>query len=324
MPTISRLSVFAVLVPVSFALCAGLAGCADDDDPAQDAAQTGDEDELQSSKTTYASITETFKKDSDYDQWLTLRRGLVREFDNICGDTFCGGDMSDLRSVNLTCSATEKTGKVRECLWTFGGSYGAVDGTSGGYQSVVETFTCKFTVAASAASFLAVGAETNPLQATLPGQQTSIYDALGGCFQIKQTLPSPSDGAFVDAMDVLSDEQYGKFRAASDKLREGFDQVCGDTFCEGDYSDIEPLTLRCSVNPETQAIGSCAWTFAGAYGNVARTTGNVTSKRQTWTCQLPLSGNLDAALDALQGDDPLNAAIPGSDKTIYDSLVDCL
>jgi hypothetical protein len=32
-----------------------------------------------------------------------------------------------------------------------------------------------------------------------------------------------------------------------DKLNGEFDQVCGDTFCEGDFSNITPLSVFCSV-----------------------------------------------------------------------------
>jgi hypothetical protein len=298
-------------------------GCANDDEPVPAAAEQGAEDDL-TGKTTYVDLVSTFKQDSDYEAWSTLRRGLVQGFDDICGDTFCGGDFGDLRAVNLTCSATEKTGKVRECLWTFGGSYGAVTGKTGAIQSVGQTFACKIPVAASGAAFLALSKEASPLRATLPGKTTTIYDALVGCFENKKQLPLPTEGTFVDLVDTLSEEQWTKLAAVKTNLRKGFDDVCGDTFCEGDYSDIEPLSFRCSVDPATSKLGQCAWTFAGAYGNVARTTGNVTSKTKSWTCQLPITGTVDGMLTALAGADPLNAPLPGSDKSIYDSLVDCL
>ena len=48
-------------------------------------------------------------------------------------------------------------------------------------------------------------------------------------------------------------------------LENAFADVCGDTFCGGDYNPIRPLTLTCSVKLSDGTLGSCLWTFAGAY-----------------------------------------------------------
>ena len=302
-----------------------LAACSGEGATSAETAATSDEDDLKSGKTRYVDIESTFKTEAEHEAWRTLRQKLVHEFDNICGDTYCGGDYSDLTAVQLACSATEKSGKVRECLWTFGGSYGAVNGPTGAIQTVATTFPCKFQVGASSKDFLALGATANPLQAPLPGRTQSIYDALSGCFQSKTILPLPTEGAFLDVNDGASEEDRTRYFELRDKLRLGFDQVCGDTFCEGDYSDIYGLSLRCSVDPKTGKLGACSWPFAGASSSVAASTGNVTSRRETWSCAIPVKGTLDGLLDSLgKAADPLHAPLPGTDKSIYDALADCL
>lgn len=323
MTALSNVRRFSIVFVACLAGTIVSAGCADDNEPApvDSAAVTGDEDEVNG--TTYADIASTFKADADYDAWINLKRGLRQGFDEICGDTFCGGDFSDLYSVNFTCSATEKTGKVRECLWTFGGSYTAIDGKTGKLNNVGRTFACKIPVGASRADFLKLAAG-EPLRDALPGKTTSIYDALVGCFDSPPNLPLSTEGKYVDLNDVLGDTQWEKLGTARHNLRKGFDDVCGDTFCEGDYSDIESLSFRCSVDSTNNKVGACVWTFAGAYGNVAKSTGNVTSKRKSWSCALPTTGTVDQVLDALIVPSAIEATLPGANKSIYDTLVDCL
>ncbi|WP_426749626.1 hypothetical protein [Myxococcus sp. Y35] len=109
-------------------------------------------------------------------------------------------------------------------------------------------------------------------------------------------------------------------------LKQNFDDICGDTFCEGDYSNIESLRFRCSVETTTGQIGQCVWVFAASNEEVSPTTGAVTVDAQTWSCQVPLAPNttFQAFLTALAGTSPLYATLPGTQTTIYQGLGDCL
>jgi hypothetical protein len=64
------------------------------------------------------------------------------------------------------------------------------------------------------------------------------------------TAASSSD--YVDISSYLtSDADINAWYSITSQLRKNFDDVCGDTFCEGDYSNIESLDYRCSVDRTT-------------------------------------------------------------------------
>lgn len=109
-------------------------------------------------------------------------------------------------------------------------------------------------------------------------------------------------------------------------LNQQFDDVCGDTFCEGDYSNIQSLRFRCSVDNRNGVIGECVWVFAASNEDINPTTGAITVDAQSFTCRVPLAPRttLSAFLAALSGPDPLRAPLPKSTRSIYDGLADCL
>lgn len=154
------------------------------------------------------------------------------------------------------------------------------------------------------------------LLAALGGIGASAYPAAA------QTAPNYAD---VDGY-FTTDAQYDAWYALTRQLRRNFDDICGDTFCEGDYSNIESLRYICSVERSTGAIGRCIWLFAGSYEEIDPATGRFSVHKQFWRCRAPLAPGttIDTLLAALAGDEPLYAALPGSSSTIYDGLVDCL
>lgn len=137
-----------------------------------------------------------------------------------------------------------------------------------------------------------------------------------------QTAPTYGDvyGYFT------TDAQYEAWYTLASQLRRNFDDICGDTFCEGDYSNIQSLGYRCSVEQTSGRIGRCLWLFAGSYEDIDPATGRFIVNKQFWRCHTPLvpGTTIDALLTALAGDEPLYAPLPGSTTTIYDGLVDCL
>jgi hypothetical protein len=120
------------------------------------------------------------------DQYWSIRNTLKSDFDDVCGDTFCGGDYSNLQALSFRCSVEVKTGKLKACQWLFGGSYDTVSKSSGGIVSHAKFFKCVIPAAGTAAAFLK-GVTATPatptamIDRTVPGATTSFYDALLGC-----------------------------------------------------------------------------------------------------------------------------------------------
>jgi hypothetical protein len=138
---------------------------------------------------------------------------------------------------------------------------------------------------------------------------------------------TPARAPFVDAGSYLSSRpQYPAWLDLRSNLKHNFDDICGDTFCEGDYSNIESLRFQCSVNSRTGVVGQCVWTFAGSNEEVTPATGVITVQTQTWSCVSPIASGttIQSLLTALAGPNPLHAMLPGTNTTIYDGLIGCL
>ncbi len=125
----------------------------------------------------------------------------------------------------------------------------------------------------------------------------------------------------------LSDAQYEAWVQLRIELAQDFDDICGDTFCEGEFSNIESLRFRCSVDPATGRIGMCAWMFAASNEEIDPVTGRIrVSQRGFWRCRAPIvrGTTIEQFVDALQGGEPLYAPLPMTTKTMMDGLIDCL
>lgn len=132
---------------------------------------------------------------------------------------------------------------------------------------------------------------------------------------------------YVDPLEYFTtDAQFDAWFTLTTQLRQNFDDVCGDTFCEGDYSNIESLRLRCSVLQDSGRIGRCVWIFAASNEDIDRAFGRILVQTQDWECRLPIASDtgIDALMAALAGDSPLFAMLPGTQTTIYEGLGDCL
>src|SRR4051794_22774435 len=98
------------------------AGCGGDESVA---------DEQDATATQYVDATTFMTTQADKDGWAQMIKRLEGEFDNVCGDTFCGGDYANLTPIGLTCAVTSKVGQIHDCLWTFAGSSEIVTPTTG-------------------------------------------------------------------------------------------------------------------------------------------------------------------------------------------------
>lgn len=131
----------------------------------------------------------------------------------------------------------------------------------------------------------------------------------------------------VDARDYPGPGQGAdRFHALETTLVRGFDNICGDTFCEGEYGNLQALRYRCSVNAATGGVHACVWSFAGSTARVDAATGALVVDARTWACPSPLAANTPLALllDTLQGDNAIHIALPGSAASVYDALTECL
>jgi hypothetical protein len=140
--------------------------------------------------------------------------------------------------------------------------------------------------------------------------------------------PTAADGTeYVDASSYLTaDADINAWYTLTSELRQNFDDVCGDTFCEGEYSNIQSLSYRCSVETHSGVIGRCVWIFAGSNEDIDPVRGRVLVDARHWRCRSPLPPNtrIQDLLIALAGPQPLQAPLPGSSQSIYDGLADCL
>jgi len=111
-------------------------------------------------------------------------------------------------------------------------------------------------------------------------------------------------------------------------LKQDFDDVCGDTFCGGDYSNLEPLRFRCSINTTTQVLKNCTYVFAGSYETVNPTLGTIKVNAKTFSCHISVTGiklsDFESTLTAAGTTPPLQRTLPGKSESIYSSLIGCI
>jgi hypothetical protein len=131
----------------------------------------------------YRDVEEGFTSEAEQERWFELSRALQRDFDQVCGDTFCEGDFSNLASLAFRCSVAVRTGALKSCLWLFAGSYETVTPSNGIIHPVARIFQCRIPVQGTLATLLdaLLVDGTDVIHRPLPGQTTSVYDALTGC-----------------------------------------------------------------------------------------------------------------------------------------------
>jgi len=161
------------------------------------------------------------------------------------------------------------------------------------------------------------------------------FTALTLAFTLVATMlfPTPADaapppsGRYVDVYEVLqTDAQFEAWYRVTSGLRRDFDEVCGDTFCEGDYSNIQSLRYRCSVDAVSGSIGQCVWVLAGSIEDIDASTGRVVVTGKIWRCRSPIGrlATLDELIRALDVPSPIRAVLPGSGRSLYEGLTDCM
>jgi hypothetical protein len=138
---------------------------------------------------------------------------------------------------------------------------------------------------------------------------------------------TPTGHSYVDLREhISSDAEVNAWYGVVYQLNRNFDDICGDTFCEGEYSNIQALRFACAVDSVNGEVSQCVWGFAASEENVDPQTGGVLINLPGWRCVAPLAPHTTVSqlLSALAGDEPLYAALPGTSLSIYDGLIDCL
>jgi hypothetical protein len=148
--------------------------------------------------------------------------------------------------------------------------------------------------------------------------------------ELSESQSAELDGSrYVEARSYFTaPEDIDAWYALLHTLKVQFDAICGDTFCEGDYSNYESLGVRCSVAQNTGQLRRCVWTFAASTEEIRADTGALKINGQIWKCSLPVSRQLPARelARALSSGDAgaLHTPVPGTNRSFYDALIDCL
>ena len=125
-----------------------------------------------------------------------------------------------------------------------------------------------------------------------------------------------------------------QYRNAVEGLVAQFEEICGDTFCEGDYGNLTTLALDCSIESSTGKLGSCVWTIAGSYATIDPATGRIRVRHAVRACDFGIEGDAPALAAYLaEAGEPggfgrglRTVAVPGraDGKTLYQVLDGCL
>jgi hypothetical protein len=256
----------------------------------------------------------------DQGAWFDAAHGLNDQFT-------ASGEYPGIVPLSFNCSVTSKLGSVHDCAWTFASAPAQVDGTTAAIAVDAATYQCHVHPKTTAAKLIPLLS----LHGALPGMG-SIDDTLADCFAHPiggTALPPPSSGTtYVEASAYYATAAYqAKWQAANAAVVLGFDNVCGDTFCGGDFGDMESLDLACAITKSSGNVKSCSWIIGGSYAlPAANGTESVTS--QTWRCDFTMHGTLPQLIAVWTGTDPANDVIhrplPGVITSAYDALLGCL
>ena len=283
--------------------------------------------------TTYVDIVDFSGIDAG--QWYDLIHGLNQQFDQECGDTFCEGDWSNIVPLTFACSVSSKAGSVKDCAWTFAAVDAQVDTRNAALLVNAPTFQCHIKAKTTAKKlFQVLATAQDKLHVALPGAP-SLDEQLSDCFDhpigaTPGTLSTTGAISYVSARDYYTTSAgLDRWYAMVGNLKAGFDRVCGDTFCSGDFGDLQAMDFTCAVTKSTGNIKSCAWTFGGSWHLVPSKGGALDLHSQTFRCNVPVKGTITQLITTLTApamwpDEYLRRALPGTTATAYDALLGCL
>ena len=320
------------VLTLSLGVSLSLAGCATMDNGINDV----DSDSQESGVTTYVDVG-TFNNSALQGAWYDINSQLAGEFNNVCGDTFCEGDYANLTPLTLMCAVSSKAGQVHDCSWTFAGSYSAVDATTAVIHESAPTYQCHFKANTTITKLVTLLQSSNDaIDLPLPGTNSSIYDSLFDCFQhgaigaMPFGIPDVAAPKYVDGDTYyVSATSVAKWSNTKTALLAGFNNICGDTFCSSDYSDLQSLDFQCAITKSSGTVKSCNWVFGGSVYGISKT-GTVTNTSKTFICPIAMKGTFAQFLTTMTGTqpagspEPINRPLPGMTTSVYDQINGCL
>jgi len=155
--------------------------------------------------------------------------------------------------------------------------------------------------------------------------------ALTGCMaqggsDDSETTEQGVSTTYVDILDFEKTDQ-DQWYDAIHALNAQFNDECGDTYCEGDWSNIVPLTFGCSVSSKAGSVKDCVWTFAAAHGEVDAKNAAIVVDAPVFKCSIKMKTTAVKLAKLLStADDKLRVTLPGAPAgatTIGEQLSDC-
>ena len=271
----------------------------------------------------------------DQGAWYDATANLNSVFSGDCAGTFCSSTFANLTPLTFNCSVTSKLGEVHDCAWTFAGSRESVDPRTAVISTDAPTYQCHSHPKGTAAKLLTfLSTSADPLHDALPGTTTSLSDGLGNCFEHPVGAATPATTSTDASPEYVAASAYytsaaGKasWQNAIAAAKNGFNDVCGDTFCGSDYGDLQSLELDCAITKSTGKVKSCAWTFAGSF-SLPGTGGALDVTSKSFVCPVAMKGTLSELIGVLNGsgtDNPIQRPLPGETTSAYDAIANnCL
>ena len=139
--------------------------------------------------------------------------------------------------------------------------------------------------------------------------------------------PPAVAGSHVDLVDFpTSEANWDRFYDLEASLMHGFDRICADTICEGDYSNYRVMQVRCAVQRLAGVVTGCAWVIAASELRVQPATGEVQVDNGRWVCPVDLLPGVPVEQfhAVLSGPDGVEASFPGLGRGLFDGLLGCL
>ena len=155
----------------------------------------------------------------------------------------------------------------------------------------------------------------------------ALFPVHGGAGPALVRAAAPVAPVYVDLVDFpVPEANWDRFFDLERRLEDGFDRICGDTFCEGQFSNYRAMQFRCTVHLGHGTVQACRWVFAASTVQADPHTGALRIDARTWACSLPIAAgtSVDRFHTALQGRDALDAPLPGTLSSVYDALTECL
>ncbi|CAN5286855.1 hypothetical protein BH11MYX1_BH11MYX1_55000 [soil metagenome] len=132
-----------------------------------------------------------------------------------------------------------------------------------------------------------------------------------------------STTTYVQIQEFGTNPAEDAWYSINSKLQGEFNTVCGDTFCEGDFSNITALRLYCSVTSKHATIHDCAWAFTASTHEIDTKTAAVVPNAVTYQCHFKPKTTGPKLIALLQAsNDAIHATLPGM-GSIYDTLGAC-